>query len=51
LAELPEDALLLFEPGKLVKGGVTDERVLNRRLKMELGCRFKDPNFREGDSV
>ena len=30
------------------KRGVTNKRVLNRRLKMELGCQFKYPNFRKG---
>jgi len=30
------------------KRGVTNKRVLNRRLKMELGYRFKYPNFRQG---
>ncbi|MFZ1072632.1 MAG: SDR family oxidoreductase [Verrucomicrobiia bacterium] len=28
--------------------GATNKRVLNRRLKMELGCQFKYPNFRKG---
>jgi len=30
------------------KRGVTNKRVLNRRLKMELGYQFKYPNFRKG---
>jgi len=30
------------------KRGATNKRVLNRRLKMELGCKFKYPNFRKG---
>ena len=30
------------------KRGATNKRVLNRRLKMELGCQFKYPNFRKG---
>jgi nucleoside-diphosphate-sugar epimerase len=30
------------------KRGVTNKRVSNRRLKMELGCQFKHPNFRKG---
>jgi nucleoside-diphosphate-sugar epimerase len=30
------------------KRGVTNKRVQNRRLKMELGCPFKYPNFRLG---
>ena len=33
------------------KRGVTNKRVLNRRLKMELGCQFKYPNFRQGYSA
>jgi nucleoside-diphosphate-sugar epimerase len=28
--------------------GVTNKRVSNRKLKMELGCQFKYPNFRQG---
>ncbi len=28
--------------------GVTNKRVSNRKLKMELGCQFKYPNFRKG---
>jgi nucleoside-diphosphate-sugar epimerase len=31
--------------------GVTNKRVLNRRLKMELGYQFKYPNFRKGYSA
>jgi nucleoside-diphosphate-sugar epimerase len=31
--------------------GVTSKRVLNRKLKMELGCQFKHPNFRKGCSA
>lgn len=30
------------------KRGVTNKRVSNRKLKMELGCQFKHPNFRKG---
>jgi nucleoside-diphosphate-sugar epimerase len=30
------------------KRGVTNKRVSNRKLKMELGCQFKYPNFRIG---
>jgi nucleoside-diphosphate-sugar epimerase len=30
------------------KRGVTNKRVSNRKLKMELGCQFKYPNFRRG---
>jgi nucleoside-diphosphate-sugar epimerase len=33
------------------KRGVTDKRVSNRRLKMELGYQFKHPNFRIGYSA
>ncbi|HSY74333.1 MAG TPA: hypothetical protein VK810_02595, partial [Dongiaceae bacterium] len=33
------------------KRGVTDKRVSNRRLKMELGYQFKYPNFRIGYSA
>jgi nucleoside-diphosphate-sugar epimerase len=33
------------------KRGVTNKRVSNRKLKMELGCQFKYPNFRIGYSA
>ena len=33
------------------KRGVTNKRVLNRKLKMELGHQFKYPNFRKGYSA
>jgi nucleoside-diphosphate-sugar epimerase len=33
------------EPGKR---GITNKKVLNRKLKMELGYRFKYPTFRQG---
>jgi nucleoside-diphosphate-sugar epimerase len=33
------------------KRGVTNKRVSNRRLKMELGYQFKHPNFRKGYSA
>jgi nucleoside-diphosphate-sugar epimerase len=33
------------------KRGVTNKRVTNRKLKMELGCQFKYPNFRKGYSA
>ncbi|HEY1717003.1 MAG TPA: SDR family oxidoreductase [Verrucomicrobiae bacterium] len=33
------------------KRGATNKRVSNRRLKMELGCQFKYPNFRIGYSA
>jgi nucleoside-diphosphate-sugar epimerase len=35
-------------PAEDRKRGVTNKRVSNRRLKMELGCQFKYPNFRKG---
>jgi len=35
-------------PAENRKRGVTNKRVLNRRLKMELGYQFKYPNFRKG---
>jgi nucleoside-diphosphate-sugar epimerase len=33
------------------KRGATNKRVSNRKLKMELGCQFKYPNFRIGYSA
>jgi hypothetical protein len=33
------------------KRGVTNKRVSNRKLKMELGHQFKYPNFRKGYSA
>jgi hypothetical protein len=30
------------------KRGLTNKKVSNRRLKMELGCQFKYPTFRQG---
>ena len=30
------------------KRGVTNKKVSNRKLKMELGYQFKYPNFRKG---
>jgi nucleoside-diphosphate-sugar epimerase len=33
------------------KRGATNKRVSNRKLKMELGCQFKYPNFRKGYSA
>jgi nucleoside-diphosphate-sugar epimerase len=33
------------------KRGMTNKRVSNRKLKMELGCQFKHPNFRLGYSA
>jgi nucleoside-diphosphate-sugar epimerase len=38
-------------PAENRKRGVTNKRVLNRKLKMELGCQFKYPNFRKGYSA
>jgi len=35
-------------PAESRKRGVTDKRVSNRKLKRELGYRFKFPSFREG---
>jgi nucleoside-diphosphate-sugar epimerase len=35
-------------PDENRKRGVTNKRVSNRRLKMELGYQFKYPNFRKG---
>jgi nucleoside-diphosphate-sugar epimerase len=39
---VPED------PEAVRKRGVTNKKVSNRRLKMELGCQFKYPTFRQG---
>jgi nucleoside-diphosphate-sugar epimerase len=41
-ASMPEN------PSENRKRGVTNKRVVNRRLKMELGYQFKYPNFRKG---
>src|ERR1017187_6176354 len=38
-------------PAENRKRGVTNKRVLNRKLKMELGYQFKYPNFRKGYSA
>jgi nucleoside-diphosphate-sugar epimerase len=38
-------------PDAFRKRGVTNKRVLNRKLKMELGHQFKYPNFRNGYSA
>ncbi len=35
-------------PAENRKRGVTNKRVVNRKLKMELGYQFKYPNFRKG---
>jgi nucleoside-diphosphate-sugar epimerase len=35
-------------PAEDRKRGVTNKKVSNRKLKMELGCPFKYPNFRKG---
>ncbi|HUZ07001.1 MAG TPA: SDR family oxidoreductase [Candidatus Paceibacterota bacterium] len=37
--------------GENRRRGLTNKRVSNRKLKMELGCRFKHPNFRIGYSA
>jgi nucleoside-diphosphate-sugar epimerase len=37
--------------GENRKRGVTNKRVSNRKLKMELGYQFKYPNFRKGHSA
>lgn len=37
-------------PGEGRKRGITNKRVSNRKLKMELGYQFKYPNFRKGYS-
>jgi nucleoside-diphosphate-sugar epimerase len=37
--------------GENRKRGVTNKRVSNRKLKMEIGCQFKYPNFRIGYSA
>jgi nucleoside-diphosphate-sugar epimerase len=37
-------------PGEGRKRGITNKRVSNRKLKMELGYQFKHPNFRKGYS-
>jgi nucleoside-diphosphate-sugar epimerase len=39
------------DPGAVRKRGVTNKRVSNERLKMELGYQFKYPTFREGYSA
>jgi nucleoside-diphosphate-sugar epimerase len=39
------------EPEAARKRGTTNKRVSNRRLKQELGYRFKYPTFREGYAV
>ena len=36
------------DAGEDRKRGITDKRVSNRKLKMELGYQFKYPNFRKG---
>jgi nucleoside-diphosphate-sugar epimerase len=54
LAEELDKPLPPSEPEDAVenrKRGVTNKRVLNRRLKMELGYQFKYPNFRKGYSA
>ncbi len=44
--DLPPSAPANFEENR--KRGVTNKRVSNRKLKMELGYQFKYPNFRKG---
>lgn len=39
------------EPDAARKRGATNKRVSNRKLKMELGCQLKYPNFRKGFSA
>ncbi len=39
------------EPDAARKRGATNKRISNRKLKMELGCQFKYPNFRKGFSA
>jgi nucleoside-diphosphate-sugar epimerase len=39
------------DPAENRKRGVTNKRVSNRKLKMELGYQFKYPNFRKGYSA
>jgi len=42
---------MLENPDDNRKRGVTNKRVSNRKLKMELGHRFKYPTFRQGYSA
>jgi nucleoside-diphosphate-sugar epimerase len=54
LAQALDKPLPPFEPenpDKNRKRGVTNKRVSNRKLKMELGHQFKYPNFRKGYSA
>ncbi|HKW29942.1 MAG TPA: SDR family oxidoreductase [Verrucomicrobiae bacterium] len=44
--DLPPSVPANFEENR--KRGVTNKRVSNRKLKMELGYQFKYPNFRKG---
>jgi len=41
----------LDNPDAARKRGVTNKRISNRKLKMELGHQFKYPNFRKGYSA
>ena len=50
-AALPRSGAPRENPGENRKRGVTNKRVSNRRLKMELGYQFKYPNFRKGYSA
>lgn len=45
---LPLPEHLPANEGALVKRGITDKRVSNRKLVEQLGYRFSFPNFREG---
>jgi len=54
LAQALDQPLPPSEPANPIenrKRGVTDKRVSNRKLKMELGYQFKYPNFRKGYSA
>jgi hypothetical protein len=39
---------MVAESGAAAKRGVTNKKVLNRKLKMELGYCFRYPTFRQG---
>jgi nucleoside-diphosphate-sugar epimerase len=51
LAQALDKPLPPSEPDADRKRGVTNKRVSNRKLKMELGHQFKYPNFRKGYSA
>ena len=42
------DAALQRGTRRARKRGLTNKKVLNRKLKMELGCQLKYPTFRQG---